>query len=229
MADDEQQPGPSREKRRWTSKKFDEFVTRDLNTVLGLLEDEDLSVICNTGLSVDSFDEEEDPHSEMLRTGGNVDATITQVVRDNIDREEGQSWKQSVQMLIQILSCQMGEERVKILVDQQQRCWHFSAEKNMILLGVLVSTPMNTSELTAAKPCRWKNRQHQKTSYTVNFKTVCRSFQVHVPWYVVFYLNVSLFIISSAVSISMHVFWGCGRVFAIWQSLELRQTTLCTL
>ena len=32
--------------------------------------------------------DEEDPLSEMLRTGGDVDTSIAQVVRDNISREE---------------------------------------------------------------------------------------------------------------------------------------------
>ena len=88
MADDGQQPGPSGEKRRRTSKKLEGFVTKDIDKVLGLLEDEDLSALCDTGLSDDSFDEEEETQSEMQRTGGDVDATIAQVVRDNIDREE---------------------------------------------------------------------------------------------------------------------------------------------
>ena len=88
MEDDGQQPGPSDEKKGHTSKKLEGFVTKDIDKVLGILEDEDLSALCDTGLSDDSFDEEEETQSEMQRTGGDVDATIAQVVRDNIDREE---------------------------------------------------------------------------------------------------------------------------------------------
>ncbi|KAL8583713.1 hypothetical protein ACOMHN_037436 [Nucella lapillus] len=48
------------------------------------------------------------------------------------------------------------------------------AEKDMLLLGMLACTPMNTSDVTAGKPCRQKKRQHQHTTYTVNLKIVCR-------------------------------------------------------
>ena len=76
---------------------------------IGILEDEDLSALCYTGLSDDSFDEEEETQSEMQRTGG--DATIAQVMRDNIDREERAELKRSARTLTltQISSCRRGK------------------------------------------------------------------------------------------------------------------------
>ena len=68
----------------------------------------------------------------------------------------------------------------------------------MILLGVLASTPMNTSELTAAKPCQRKKREHQKTTYTVDSRVVCREAFKFMYGYVVFYLNISLLIFQSS-------------------------------
>ena len=75
----------------------------------------------------------------------------------------------------------------------------------MILLGVLASTPMITSELTATKPCRRKKREHQKkkpkqnktknknkTTYTVDSRVVCREAFKFMYEYVVFYFNISL-------------------------------------
>ena len=83
---DEQQPGPSGEKRQRTSIKFEGFVTKDIDTILEQLEHEDLSAVSDTRLSDDSLSEEEDPQTEM--TGGDVDASIAQAVRNNMSIEE---------------------------------------------------------------------------------------------------------------------------------------------
>ena len=48
----EQQPGPSEEKRRRTSKTFEGFVTKHVNTVSELSQDYSGSAVCDTRLCI---------------------------------------------------------------------------------------------------------------------------------------------------------------------------------
>lgn len=56
MADDEAQPGPSGDKRHHLAKKYNGFVTSDINQVLKMLDDEDFDDFCGYSSSDDSFD-----------------------------------------------------------------------------------------------------------------------------------------------------------------------------
>ena len=91
IADNEQQPvlALAEQKRQRTSKKVEGF-TNNVDTILELLEDHNISAICDSRLSDDSLDEE-DPLSEMLRTGGYVDMSIACVIHQQ--RGEGRASK----------------------------------------------------------------------------------------------------------------------------------------
>ena len=49
-----------------------------------------------------------------------------------------------------------------------------AAEKDMLLIGILSSTPINCGPQTVGKPFCQKERKHRKTNYIVESKVMCR-------------------------------------------------------